>query len=1236
MPDFNLTKIEEKIQKSWEANNIPEKILDFRKDKKKFVFFEGPPTANGMPHLGHFETRAFKDLFVRYKTMAGFNVGRKAGWDTHGLPVEIEVEKELGLKNKKEIEKYGIARFNKKAKESVWKYKSEWEKFSKRMGFWLDFKNPYITYNNDYLETLWHIIQQFDKKKFLYKSHKVLPWCPRCGTALSSHEVALGYETVTEDSVIVKFQITNPKSQTNSKSQIPKNTYILSWTTTPWTLPGNVALAVGEKITYVIFRIRNKELGIRESENHNSKFITHNSELYIAAKERLPAISDSYEIIKELKGEDLVGLEYEPLFDIPALKSDKSYKVYPADFVTTEEGTGVVHTAVMYGEDDYKLGEKVGLPKFHTVDKEGKFKDDILIFRNIGIAGKFVKDAEKEIVSYLKEKNFLFKVEPYTHEYPYCWRCKIPLLYYATDSWFVKTTAVQKQLIANNKKINWVPSYIKEGRFGQWLNEVKDWAFSRDRYWGTPLPIWQCQIGKSQITNHKSQTNSKKDGCGNYLVIGSLEELEKNRYRKPNNYYILRHAESEKNNYKGKEINNTKLESDKYDLTEKGIEQAKKVAKFFKDKKIHFVFSSPFLRAKRTAEIIAKETGLKTEIDERLKEMDHGSICEGKDYYACVPKEEYPNKDFDTKFGLDGESRNDVRKRIFEFLRELEKKYEGKNILIISHGDPLWLLEGISKNLSEDDIFEMKRNQILGKVKKGKDLELLKTAEFRSIEFQNLPRDEFGNLDLHRPYVDDISLRCSKCAGKMRRAPEVADVWFDSGAMPFAQLHFPFENKKEFKENFPADFITEGVDQTRGWFYTLLTVSTLLGKGAPYKNVISLGFALDKDGKKMSKSIGNVVTPGYVIEKFGSDVGRWWFYRVNQAGESKNFREEELKEINNGLVRVLVNSLRFWGLYNRNKELGIRNYGGEVDFHNSKFIIHNSKLSLLDRWLLSRWNSLIDLVTKSLDKYDATLASREIEKFVIEDLSNWWIRRSRDKFQSRSGYQNDLLRFILLELAKLIAPFTPFLAEYLHEESHQGTKPGTVSVHFHDWPEANKKMIDKKLEEEMEFVRKIVSLGLAARKEKNIKVRQPLASLKVSSFKFQVSEELINLIKEEVNVKDVEFKSLNISEKEELVVDLDTEITPVLRHEGWVREFIRMIQDARRDAGYKFDQKVDAFWFSEDETLKEAIRREAEFIKQKTVLKDFSESSHDSKSKYDIEKENDIEPGRKIWLGLTR
>lgn len=1175
MPDFSLPKIEEKIQKFWETNKIFEKSLENRKGGKKFVFYEGPPTANGMPHLGHFETRAFKDLFVRYKTMRGFHVPRRAGWDTHGLPVEIEVEKKLGFSGKRDIERYGIAKFNKEAKRSVWKYKAEWEKFSRRIGFWLDFDNPYITYANDYIEKLWHIVKQFDKKKLLYKDYKVVPYCPRCGTPLSSHEVSAeheAYKNITENSVIVKFPLL---SQFNSNDMSLKldsrfKTYILSWTTTPWTLPGNVALAVGEKVDYVI--------------------VEKQGERFIVAKELVEKVFDSNVLaFQSFKGKELVGLEYEPLFEVPQLKSDKSHKVYAADFVTTEDGTGVVHTAVMYGEDDFNLGKEVGLPKFHTVDSEGNFVKGL----GYGLDGLAVKSkqAEEKILAFLKDKGLLFKEQEYSHDYPFCWRCKHPLLYYAVDSWFVKTTAVKDRLIANNKKINWVPSYIKEGRFGQWLNEVKDWAFSRERYWGTPLPVWQC------------------GECEEKMVVGSLEELGKRRYRKPNRYFILRHAESEKNNFHGNEIISSRLEDDKYDLTEKGVSQAEEVGKRLKKEKIDFIFSSPFLRTKRTAEIVAKELGLGFKTDERLKEFYHGAACEGKDHMVCIHQNNYPPKDFETRISLDSESWNEVRKRMFDLVSELEKEYEGKKILIVSHGDPLWLLEGISENAGDDELLEEKR---------GDGKEYIEKGELRELDFKNLPRDEFGNLDLHRPYIDEISLRCQKCGGEMRRVPDVIDVWFDSGAMPFAS-----------EADFPADFITEGVDQTRGWFYTLLAVSTLLELEPPYRNVISLGHVLDKDGKKMSKSIGNVISPDHVIEKFGADVSRWWFYRVNQAGESKNFREEDLKEIQNGLVRVIINSLRFWKLYKGQKP--------GKDFHSA----NKKDLPILDKWLLSRWNTLVGSVTKSLDDYDATTASRGIEKFVVEDLSNWWIRRSRANFSPYGGspegrqLKSDLLRFVLLELAKLLAPFVPFLAEHIHEELYRGTASGTASVHLHDWPESNKKMIDGKLERDMELARRIASLGLAARKEKNIKVRQPLNKLGIrttNNEQLTTDNELLDLVKEEVNVKEIVFEK----GEGDISVFLDSEITPALRAEGLVREFVRMIQDARKDAGYDFDQRVEAFWSTEDKFLKDAVLREAGFIKQKTVLKDLRESGHNPDIVYDVEMESELEPGQKIWLGLKK
>ncbi|MBI2057773.1 MAG: class I tRNA ligase family protein, partial [Candidatus Yanofskybacteria bacterium] len=1146
-----------------------------RKKSKPFIFFEGPPTANAKPAIHHLIGRVFKDVFCRYKTMRGFYVERKSGWDTHGLPVEIEVEKSLGLKSKKEIEEYGIAKFNKQAKESVWKYKEEWERFTKRIGFWLDLKNPYITYDPKYIETLWWILKKVWDKKMLFKGHKVVPFCTRCGTPLSSHEVAQGYKTVIEGSVIVKFKLTTfasasflrgtSRPRTAKEALAPvEQIYILSWTTTPWTLPGNVALTVGEKMDYVL--------------------IEKNNENYIVAKDRLSAIFEDYEIKEEFKGKDLLGLEYEPLFEIPKLKSEKSYKIYPADFVTTTDGTGIVHTAVMYGEDDYKLGKEVGLPTHHTVDEQGKF---------VGVGkefdGKYVKDKATEdlILKELGAKNLVFKTENFEHDYPFCWRCGTPLLYYATDSWFIGMSKLEKKLTGNNKKINWYPGHLKEGRFGEWLRGVKDWAISRERYWGTPLPIWECSGGHQQVT-------------------GSFEDLEKHRFRKKNSYYLMRHGFSVKNADK---IINTRPENDKYPLTDGGRKDTEQEAKKLKKAKIDFIYSSHFLRAKETAEIVSRATGAKIYFDERLREISHGTVCEGQSESFCLAQHPRPVASLEYKFG-DGESWNEVRRRMLDFIAEVDKKYEGKNILIVSHGDPLAVLSGSLFSWSEEKLL---------KAINGEQRDLYpKKGKFYKAEFKNLPWDENGYVNPHRPYIDDVFLSCPKCKGKMQRVKEVADVWFDSGAMPYAQWHYPFENKSVFKKNFPADFITEGIDQTRGWFYTLLAISTLLGKGPAYKNVLSYSHVLDEKGQKMSKSKGNVVDPWMVMEKFGVDAVRWYFYSVNNPGEPKLFSLDEVALRLRGFVMTLWNSFRFFELYN------LDNKDFPVNFHK------NQPKSSLDQWILSRLNQTIETATLAMESYDPTTATRSIESFVVEDFSKWWLRRSRSKFQkpeSEGSLKESLalLRFLLLEISKLIAPFTPFIAEYLHKELHRGSKAGTDSVHLHDWLKADKKLINPDLEKEMDKIRQAVTVGLALRKEAKIKVRQPLKQLS-SSIVAGLKLEYINLIKDEVNVKDV------VVGPDKLDLNLDD----ALIYEGWARELIRQIQDMRKEAGYAFNDKVLARWHTENQELGSAVERWQDFIKNNALLKEFSLGQHDENKHFDIQKEFELGPQKKIWLGIRK
>ena len=1162
MYDFKGT--EERILDFWQKHGIFEKSLELRKKGKRFVFFEGPPTANGRPGIHHFLGRAFKDLFCRYKAMRGFFVLRRAGWDTHGLPVEIEVEKELGFKNKKDIENYGIGKFNKKAKESVWKYKTEWEEMTRKMGFWLDLSKPYITYENKYIESVWAVIKKIWDRDLLYLAHKVLPFCARCGTSLSSHEVAQGYKKVTERSVYIKFKVKNYKV-----FDLRPNTYILAWTTTPWTLPGNVALAMGAEIEYIVAR--------KYSEN------------FILAKELASKVLGSeYEVVKELSGKDLVGIEYEPLFDIEKLKSATSYKVYSADFVSTVDGTGVVHTAVMYGEDDYVLGTKLGLPKVHTVNEQGKF-----IHVGQEFDGLYVKDkkTEEKIIGYLDAKNLLFKTQDYEHDYPFCWRCDSPLLYYAKNSWFIKISAIREQLLKNNDKVNWVPAHIKEGRFGQRLKEGKDWAFSRERYWGTPLPIWECVK------------------CGGHSLLGSIKDIEKSSVGRNNKYYILRHSHTTRDE-KGKMIISSDLKLDKYHLTSEGKKHINKVAETIKNKyDIDIMYSSPFIRTMETAGIVAKTLHLKINEDERLGEISHGG-CDGKPHKDC-PAGGDMRRTFNDKPHELGETWNDVRARLIDFINDAESKYSGKNILIVSHGDPLFLLYTIGLGLEEEEVLKNRQTLLYPGL-----------GEFKEIEWKSIPRNEHGELDLHRPFIDKISVKCYKCGALMKKIPDLIDVWFDSGAMPYAQWHWPFENKAIFKQQFPADFISEAIDQTRGWFYTLLAIATLLDEGAPYKNILCYSHVLDEKGKKMSKSKGNVVSPFEVMNKVGADTARWYFYTLNSPGEYKMFSFKDVEGKLKGFISTIQNCLRFYELYSlqdTTKELNLKN------------------LSELDKWAISRLHRTIGDVSAKLDAYDPMTASRLIEKFVVEDLSNWWLRRSRKRKEAFG-----LLRYLLLEVAKISAPFVPFMAEDIYQRLHRGVASGTLSIHLYDWPVLNKKLIDEKLETEMEEIRSIATMGLAQRKDKQLKVRQPLRSASIKRAK-EFSQDLEELIKDELNVKGVLY-----DKAQQEALEFDTKLDQSLINEGYARELIRQLQDMRKEAKYNMDEKIYGQWHSDDGEVSSALVEWSGEIKKEALLHEFisgppsaghslqrGEVRTDSK-KYDIEKEFDIVPGRKVWIGVRK
>lgn len=1108
-----IAKKEEKVLKFWKDNSIFEKTLAKKSKKGEFIFYEGPPTANGKPGVHHMITRAFKDIIPRFKTMQGYHVRRKGGWDTHGLPVELQVEKELGLKSKKEIESFGVAEFNKKCKESVWTYVDLWEKFSERVAYWVDQKDPFITYTPNYMESLWHIVKEVDKQNLLFKDYKVVPWCPRCGTGLSSHELAQGYEDVKDLSVYVKFKVKNPE-----KIGLSGDVFLLAWTTTPWTLPGNVGLAVKDDVDYVRF-YRKSEPGVFYIVSLS--YFKNKSPSNVNVTDTKDPLTDiDWNFDKAYKGRDLLGLEYEPLFPylkdlIPESEKPKlqnAYKVYSADFVTTEDGTGIVHTAVMYGQDDFELGTKVNLPKMHLVDETGHFVKGTGEFEGLPVKEKQDNGLKTaiEVLRYLQEKGLFFHKENYSHSYPHCWRCKTPLIYYARDSWYIRMSQLRDKLIKENNTVNWQPAHIKDGRVGEWLREVKDWAISRERYWGTPLPVWE------------SLDKTERE------VIGSIADLKKLSKKSGNSYTIMRHGHQH-NNTTGR-INSIPNQPNDYQLSDKGKEQVEKTAKQLQKKKIDLIFASDFERTAETAKIVASSIGLSEEnviLDVRLREINTGDF-EGKTWeeyhdYFKNPEDRYK----DAPKG--GESVLEVKKRVGDFIFEIDKKYHDKNILVVSHGLTLYLFECVTFGKDMHSI-----------MRKETENERYKTAEARALDFWQLPHDDEYDLDLHKPYIDNVVLE--KNGKELFRTKEVMDVWFDSGSMPFAQDHYPFENKKWVDgEGYPADYISEAIDQTRGWFYTLLAVGVLMGKGVPYKNVICLGHILDSEGKKMSKSLGNVIDPWTMMDKYGADAMRFWMYSINQPGDTKNFDEKTVDEIVKKVFNLYANTLSFYNLYKQ-----------ETSKNPEK-----SK-NVLDKWILTLLSELIENITKGLESYNVIDPARSIRDFIGE-LSQWYLRRSRDRFKTEGEdkeYASATLRHVLFELSKLMAPFTPFVAEEMYQELKGSKDP--ESVHLAEWPQFES-LTKKHLEilDYMKTTRKIVSETLEERAKNKINVRQPLSTLDIDE-SADFPEEYLKLIRDEVNVKQTRItKSLKY-------VVLNTDVTAELKKEGDYRDFVRVVQDLRK------------------------------------------------------------------------
>ena len=1092
-------KREEEVLAFWREDKTFEKSLAKDAPKGEFVFYDGPPFATGLPHTGSLLASVIKDVIPRYKTMRGYRVPRVWGWDCHGLPIENLVEKKLGLKNKKEIENIGIATFNEEARASVLEFADEWEKYVERVGRWVDFKESYKTMDNSYMEAVWEALKRLHEKGLMYEGRKVLMYCPHCETPLAKAEIAQDntYKDVTEEAVTVKFKVKNP-----SRHGLSENTYLLAWTTTPWTLPGNVALAVGKDLDYLVW----------SPQEGNEK-----KEVYISATPLFQAGRGVPEtkLLSQLEGDKLVGLEYEPLFTVPALTTEKSYRAYAADFVNTEEGTGIVHTAVMYGEDDFTLGQKEGLPMVQMLNPNGTYNDEAPEF----LRGQYIKKAEKDIKEDLEKRGLLFEKKNHTHSYPHCYRCGTPLIYNAVASWFLNIQAIKETMLSENEKTNWVPEHLKHGRFKNIVENAPDWTISRNRFWASPLPIWK----------EKGPSTTLGTSGPRLMVIGSVEELKQKVKKSGNRYFVMRHGESENN--VSRIVSNA---SNHYALTERGRAQVARAAKEFSAGTPARIYSSPVLRARETAEHMAEALGFPNEnivFDERLTELDMGELS-GKsldtllEMIACTSYEEkLPG----------GESYLDARRRFGNFVDELERTHRDEVILIVTHGIGLECLEVITRGLSREESTRFIHRSVV------------QNAEVREYAYMPLPYNFNYELDLHRPYTDHLVLLDEE-GGEYERISEVVDCWVESGSMPFAQFH---KLGDKLQKPPAADFIAEYIAQTRTWFYYMHAMSTLLWNRLAFKNVVSTGTILAADGSKMSKSKGNYTDPMNLMERYGADALRFALMAsVVMQGEDLNFRDEDVREAHNRIVGIFWNSYKFFELYKDE-------YAGK---HEAKKSPH-----ALDRWILVRLSTLIGEMTAALDAHDLPLACRPLRLFV-DDYSTWYLRRSRDRVKGDNAEDKQFClatqREVLLTLSKLLAPIMPFIAESVCR-----AVAGEGSVHLEAWPESSKGLFGKffgssedALLKDMEMVRTLASLGLQARERAGLKIRQPLSLLKVRSLPKTLG--LAQILTEEVNVKKV-VEETGLPEE----VWLDTEVTPGLREEGLVREWVRAIQQWRKETG---------------------------------------------------------------------